>query len=59
MWSHAFDEIILKGVTRNSTTQPSEQMHKLIRDTYHFRTNFKNIESQVSNLILHWKYIYN
>jgi hypothetical protein len=50
MWTHAFDEIIMKGATRNSTTQPSEQMHRLVRDTYHSRTNFKNIAPQVFEL---------
>ncbi|KAJ3554141.1 hypothetical protein NP233_g12486 [Leucocoprinus birnbaumii] len=46
-WSHVFEDIMEKGVTKNSTTQPSEQMHGAIKDAYHLRTNFKNIEPQI------------
>ncbi|KAJ3563803.1 hypothetical protein NP233_g8701 [Leucocoprinus birnbaumii] len=53
-WSHVFDEILSKGVTRNSTTQPSEQMHGVIKDTYHLRTNFKDIAPQILET-LNWR----
>lgn len=45
--SHGFTEILMKGAMQNSTTQPSEQMHCVIKDTYHLQTNFKNIAPQV------------
>lgn len=50
--SHAFSEILAKGVMQNSTTQPSEQMHRIIKEIYHFQTNFKDIAPQVCILYL-------
>lgn len=47
---HAFDDIRSKGVTRNYNTKPMEQMHGRLRDIYKRRTNFKNVEQQVSIL---------
>ncbi|KAJ3559044.1 hypothetical protein NP233_g11364 [Leucocoprinus birnbaumii] len=46
MLGHIFYDIMQKGVTRNSNTQPSEQKHRSIKAAYQ-RTNFKNIESQI------------
>ncbi|KDQ27191.1 hypothetical protein PLEOSDRAFT_1106070 [Pleurotus ostreatus PC15] len=43
---HLFDDIVAKGVTRNYSTKPSEQMHRGIRKTY-FTTNFKDIAPQI------------
>ena len=48
MLSHLFDDIINKGATRNYNTQPNEQMHGSLKDSYDLRTNFKNVAAQVS-----------
>ena len=50
MFSHLFDDIMNKGVTRNYNTQPNEQMHGSLKDSYNLRTNFKNVAAQVSHL---------
>lgn len=50
MLSHLFDDIMNKGVTRNYNTQPNEQMHGSLKDSYDHRTNFKNVASQVGPL---------
>jgi hypothetical protein len=42
-----FDDIELKGATRNYNTKPNEQCHGPLKDSYQLRTNFKNVESQV------------
>lgn len=43
-----------KGVTRNFNTQPNEQMHGPLKDSYDLRTNFKQVAAQVSiSLFLH------
>ena len=47
MLSHLFDDIMNKGVTRNYNTQPNEQMHGSLKDSYDLRTNFKNVAAQV------------
>ncbi|KAG1814111.1 hypothetical protein EV424DRAFT_1348837 [Suillus variegatus] len=45
--SHAFDDILAKGVTRNYSTKPNEKMHGSLRKIYLQRTNFKNVASQI------------
>jgi hypothetical protein len=50
MFSHLFDDIMNKGVTRNYNTQPNEQMHGSLKDSYDLRTNFKNVAAQVGFL---------
>lgn len=39
-------------MTRNSNTQPNEQMHGSLKDSYDLRTNFKEIAAQVGVLFL-------
>ena len=50
MFSHLFDDIMNKGVTRNYNTQPNEQMHGSLKDSNDLRINFKNVATQVSHL---------
>ncbi|KAL4266406.1 hypothetical protein AB1N83_001284 [Pleurotus pulmonarius] len=46
LYMHLFDDIVAKGVTRNYSTKPNEQMHGPLRRTYQ-RTNFRNIAPQI------------
>ena len=39
-----------EGVTQNYNTQPNEQMHGSLKDSYDLHTNFKNVAAQVSHL---------
>ncbi len=48
---HAADDIRAKGVTRNYNTKPNENSHGRLKKAYQ-RTNFKNIEEQVSLIYL-------
>ncbi|KAG1896735.1 uncharacterized protein F5891DRAFT_1245689 [Suillus fuscotomentosus] len=45
--SHAFDDILAKGVTHNYSTKPNEKMHGSLQKIYLQRTNFKNVASQI------------
>ncbi|KAG1731406.1 hypothetical protein EDB19DRAFT_2008263 [Suillus lakei] len=49
-YAHLFDDIELKGATRNTNTKPNEKCHGPIRRIYLQRTNFKNIAEQVLRL---------
>ena len=42
-----FDDIRNKGVTRNYNTKTNEKLHGPIKDSYHLRTNFKNVANQI------------
>ena len=44
---HMFDDIQRKGVTRNHNTKPNEKCHGAFKNSYKFRTNFKNVAPQV------------
>ena len=44
---HAVDDIKAKGVTRNYNTKTNEKMHGPIKDSYHLRTNFKDVANQI------------
>lgn len=44
---HAFDDIREKGVTRNYNTKTNEKLHGPIKDSYHLRTNFKDVAKQI------------
>ncbi|KAF9490004.1 hypothetical protein BDN71DRAFT_1525388 [Pleurotus eryngii] len=46
LYMHLFDDIVAKGVTRNYSTKPNEQMHGPLRRTYQC-TNFRNIAPQI------------
>ncbi len=48
---HAADDIQAKGVSRNYNTKPNEKSHGQLKHA-HQRTNFKNIEGQVSFVYL-------
>ncbi|TFK83025.1 hypothetical protein K466DRAFT_603210 [Polyporus arcularius HHB13444] len=47
---HTTTDIRAKGVTKNYNTKPSERAHGLIKDIYAERTNFKNVEEQLSRI---------
>ncbi|EDQ99252.1 uncharacterized protein LACBIDRAFT_316752 [Laccaria bicolor S238N-H82] len=44
---HMFDDIQRKGVTRNYNTKPNEKCHGAFKNSYKFRTNFKNVAPQI------------
>ncbi|KAI5985055.1 hypothetical protein EDD15DRAFT_2390223 [Pisolithus albus] len=44
---HVFDDIEVKGVTRNFNTKPNEKMHGPLKEKYQKRTNFKNVAQQI------------
>ncbi len=50
LYVHLFDDIVAKGVTRNYSTKPNEQMHGPLRKIYQ-RTNFRDIAPQVLSLM--------
>ncbi|KAG2029175.1 hypothetical protein BDR03DRAFT_881605, partial [Suillus americanus] len=52
--AHLFDNIKLKGATRNTNTKPNEKCHGPIRQIYLWRMNFKNIAEQVLHLDHHF-----
>ena len=45
--THAFEDVIAKGATRNYNTKPNEKLHGPLRDIYHERTNFRDVAKQV------------
>ncbi|KAI0826546.1 hypothetical protein BC628DRAFT_1536449 [Trametes gibbosa] len=45
---HAPADILNKGVTRNYNTKPFEKEHGLLKEIYQRRTNFKNIDAQIT-----------
>jgi hypothetical protein len=47
---HTFNDIELKGATRNYNTKPNEQCHGPLKEAYQLRTNFKKVEGQVCNI---------
>lgn len=50
--AHMFDDIVAKGVTKNYSTKPSEQMHGEAKKVYARVTNFKEVEGQVIIIII-------
>lgn len=50
LYVHLFDDIVAKGVTRNYSTKPNEQMHGPLRKIYQ-RTNFRDVAPQVLSLM--------
>ena len=46
---HAFDDIRAKGVTKNYNTKTNEKLHGPIKDSYHLRTNFRDVAKQILN----------
>lgn len=52
MHFHLFDDIKAKGVTLNYTTKVNERLHGAIKDAYHDRTNFRDVDKQVINKII-------
>ncbi|KAG1829942.1 hypothetical protein EV424DRAFT_1316050 [Suillus variegatus] len=54
MSSHIFDNIEVKGATRNYNTKPNEKMHGSLKDLYLLRTNFRDVAPQILR-INHWQ----
>lgn len=46
--NHVFDDILQKGSLQNYDSLYNEPLHGPLKDSYQMRTNFKDIESQVS-----------
>ncbi|KAI9442404.1 hypothetical protein H4582DRAFT_2202107, partial [Lactarius indigo] len=44
---HSFNDIEVKGTSRNYNTKPNEKMHGFLRKLYLNRTNFKCVASQI------------
>ncbi|KAH9985222.1 hypothetical protein BJV74DRAFT_878709 [Russula compacta] len=44
---HLFDDIEAKGVTANTTTKYNEKMHGPLKKAYLWRTNFKDVATQI------------
>ncbi|EIW74668.1 hypothetical protein CONPUDRAFT_67069, partial [Coniophora puteana RWD-64-598 SS2] len=49
---HAIRDILAKGVTSVYNTKPNESMHRSLRESYKYRTNFKEIALQVLRIEL-------
>ncbi|KAF7353173.1 hypothetical protein MSAN_01504900 [Mycena sanguinolenta] len=45
--THAFDDIVRKGVSKNFGTKIDESMHGAVRAAYLQQTNFKNVQPQI------------
>ncbi|KAG1729317.1 uncharacterized protein EDB91DRAFT_1239239 [Suillus paluster] len=47
LWKHFVRDIRHKGVAHNYSTRPNEKLHGPLKDTYHHRTNGKDIATQI------------
>nr|VWO96301.1 Hsp70 [Ganoderma boninense] len=47
---HTLRDILTKGVTRNYNTKPFEKMHGALKDIYQERTNFKDVDKQITKI---------
>ncbi|KAI0366900.1 hypothetical protein BV20DRAFT_1093373 [Pilatotrama ljubarskyi] len=50
---HLIDDIIAKGVTKNTNSKPFEGSHVELKDIYGEQTNFKEVDSQISQIEHH------
>ncbi|KAG2142880.1 uncharacterized protein EDB93DRAFT_1241527 [Suillus bovinus] len=48
LWKHVVRDIRRKGAARNYSTRPNKKLHGPLKDTYHHRTNRKDVAGQVS-----------
>lgn len=48
---HVWDDILSKGVTRGANTKYNENMHGPLKDSFQWRTNFRQVEEQVRQII--------
>lgn len=46
-YKHAFADIRNKGATRNYNTKPNEKLHGPLKESYHSRTNNRDVAEQV------------
>ncbi|KAG2351136.1 hypothetical protein BDR07DRAFT_1502501 [Suillus spraguei] len=53
---HLFDDIKVKGATRNYNTKPNKKMHGSLKDSYLLRTNIRNVAEQILH-INHWQLV--
>ncbi|KAG2137820.1 hypothetical protein BD769DRAFT_1351482 [Suillus cothurnatus] len=47
LWKHIVRDIRRKGAARNYSTRPNEKLHGPLKDTYHRRTNGKDVATQI------------
>ncbi|OJT12638.1 hypothetical protein TRAPUB_10879 [Trametes pubescens] len=47
---HLIDDIVAKGVSKNLNAKLFEHMHGLLKEIYQDRTNFKDVDHQVSQI---------
>ncbi|KAG2114095.1 hypothetical protein BD769DRAFT_1630026 [Suillus cothurnatus] len=47
LWKHVVRDIRRKGAARNYSTRPNEKLHGPLKDTYHDRTNRKDVATQI------------
>ncbi|KAG1725468.1 hypothetical protein EDD22DRAFT_982843 [Suillus occidentalis] len=47
LWKHIVHDIRRKGAARNYSTRPNEKLHGPLKDTYHHRTNGKDVAGQI------------
>ncbi|KAG2151772.1 hypothetical protein BD769DRAFT_1623523 [Suillus cothurnatus] len=47
LWKHIVRDIRRKGAARNYSTRPNEKLHGPLKDTYHDRTNRKDVATQI------------
>ncbi|KAI0371886.1 hypothetical protein BV20DRAFT_992080 [Pilatotrama ljubarskyi] len=50
---HLIDDIVAKGVTKNTNSKPFEGSHGELKDIYSDQTNFKEVDSQMSQIEHH------
>ncbi|KAG2352431.1 hypothetical protein BDR07DRAFT_1455035 [Suillus spraguei] len=53
LWKHIVCNIQHKGAARNYSTRPNEKLHGPLKDTYHCRTNGKDIVTQILHVDHH------
>ncbi|KAG1811595.1 hypothetical protein EV424DRAFT_1327573 [Suillus variegatus] len=53
LWKHVVRDIRRKGVARNYSTRPNEKLHGPLKDTYHHRTNGKDVATQILRIDHH------
>ena len=49
-YKHVWDDILSKGVTKDANTKYNENMHGPLKDSFQWRTNFRQVEEQVVRL---------
>ncbi|KAG1850743.1 hypothetical protein C8R48DRAFT_750083 [Suillus tomentosus] len=53
LWKHVVRDIRHKGAAHNYNTRPNEKLHGPLKDTYHYRTNRKDVAAQILHVDHH------